>query len=662
MPRRISCIVVLILVFSVPALSVTRRWINTANGASGPWTDGNLWIPIGVPEPGDDLEITEPGVYSCFTGGDFQPRTLIAGGGPFERELEVSPGTTLAPQLSTEIRENMTMSVRGTFAGTGEIVVGDRGALLMRSGSTLAGTGNLVARIGSGIIVDASQIVRRGLMLRSNADFNGLVTMSQGASIVNTGHVVLKGGFARGDASSMAFDNQGVLIVQGANVPVGIDLTNSGSVTVQSGTLNVSSASYKQTGGKTTIATGATLAGPVDIGAGTLGGSGTIGGNVNNGGTIALATPVTFAAMQVNGNFTQAPSGTLEIKIGGASQFDRLLISGIAKLGGRISIRFVQGYVPAIGAQFPIMTFGSRIGDFSFYDGADLGEVEMVPVYGPNGLSLVAQVKPACTEGRLCLGAGRFEVSLAATDPRTGATGVGKPVRQNDIFGYFSIPDLTFDPSNPEVFVKILDGREVNGKFWIFYGSLTDFAFTLSVLDTETQQTKSYTKPGGDACGEYDVGAFGVGDSFAIVSAGVLSTELHALRLGSASRFEAPAPGPDAACVTTETSLCLLQSRFAVTLSARDQRTDRTATGRTIPRNDLFGYFTLPELTGDPSNVEVFVKILDGRGVNGKFWVFFGGLTDLEYRLTVRDAGSLAEKVYVKEAGSACGKFDVDAF
>jgi hypothetical protein len=662
MSPRIVRAVLFLLVVASPVLGVERTWKNTDNGAGGPWTDPDLWIPQGVPEPDDDLRITTPGVYSCFTNGSFTPRTLIAGGGNGARELEVSAGTTLAPRLMAEFTTNMTVTVRGTLSGTGEIIVTDRSALLMRPGSALTGPGPFFSRVGAGVIFENSQISQRGLMLAGSTDFNGVTTFSQGSTITNLGNAVLSGSLARGDSSTLLFDNRGELGVQGA-ASVGIDVTNSGVVTVQSGTLNISTASYKQTGGKTTIASGATLAGPVDIGAGTLGGSGTISGNVSNGGTVALATPTTFAAMQVNGNFTQTPSGTLEIKIGGVNQFDRLLISGIASLAGRISIKFVQGYVPAIGAQFPILTFGSRSGDFSFYDGAEQGEVEMVPVYGPNGLSLVAQVKAACTEGRLCLNQGRFEVSLSATDPRTGATGAGKPVRQNDIFGYFSIPSLTFDPSNPEVFVKILDGRGVNGKFWVFYGSLTDFEFTLTVFDTDTQQTKNYTKPAGEACGKYDVGAFGVGDSFAIASAGVLSTELHAMRLGrEPAGLDAPVPSPDVGCVTTETSLCLLQSRFSVTLAARDQRTDRTATGRTIPRNELFGYFALPELTGDPNNVEVFVKILDGRGVNGRFWVFFGGLTDLEYTLTVRDAGTAAEKRYVKDAGSACGKFDTEAF
>ena len=99
-------------------------------------------------------------------------------------------------------------------------------------------------------------------------------------------------------------------------------------------------------------------------------------------------------------------------------------------------------------------------------------------------------------------------MTLSAKDPRTQATGDGLPIPQTDLFGYFAIPDLTSNPSNPEVFVKLLDGRGVNGKFWVFYGGLTDFEYTLTVTDTQTQTSKQYTKDGFTFCGGADTEAF----------------------------------------------------------------------------------------------------------------------------------------------------------
>jgi PKD repeat protein len=103
-------------------------------------------------------------------------------------------------------------------------------------------------------------------------------------------------------------------------------------------------------------------------------------------------------------------------------------------------------------------------------------------------------------------------------------------------------------------------------------------------------------------------------------------------------------------------------SGFDVTLSALDQRTGRTGEGRALARTQEFGYFSIPALTANPLNPEVFVKVLDARAVNGEYWVFYGGLTDLEYTLTVRHNPTGRVKTFFKEGGSACGGFDTSGF
>jgi hypothetical protein len=39
----------------------------------------------------------------------------------------------------------------------------------------------------------------------------------------------------------------------------------------------------------------------------------------------------------------------------------------------------------------------------------------------------------------------------------------------------------------------------------------------------------------------------------------------------------------------------------------------------------------------DPGNLELFVKVLDGCAVNGRYWVFVAGLTNLQVEVRVRD-------------------------
>jgi hypothetical protein len=115
--------------------------------------------------------------------------------------------------------------------------------------------------------------------------------------------------------------------------------------------------------------------------------------------------------------------------------------------------------------------------------------------------------------------------------------------------------------------------------------------------------------------------------------------------------------------VSAENTLRLnAAASFDVTLWARDQRTGNTGEGKAIPQNDIFGYFAIPALTSNPDNPEVFVKVLDGTAINGQFWVFYGGLTDLEYTLTVKENQTGRVKTYQKEPGSACGGFDTDGF
>lgn len=112
------------------------------------------------------------------------------------------------------------------------------------------------------------------------------------------------------------------------------------------------------------------------------------------------------------------------------------------------------------------------------------------------------------TTDSLCLSDNRFRVTVVASDPRTGKRAIGRAAPYNDINGFFTFPGLTQDTANLEVFVKVLDGRTNNGHFWVFYGGLTDFAYTLTVFETSTGLVKTYIKPGLEYVGGADTSAF----------------------------------------------------------------------------------------------------------------------------------------------------------
>jgi hypothetical protein len=98
----------------------------------------------------------------------------------------------------------------------------------------------------------------------------------------------------------------------------------------------------------------------------------------------------------------------------------------------------------------------------------------------------------------------RFRVEVEWTDQRSGDSGVGTAVPGTDRSGFFWF----FEPQNIELVVKILDGRQANGHFWVFYGALSDVAYTITVTDTVTGEHATYHNPPGEICGRGDTAAF----------------------------------------------------------------------------------------------------------------------------------------------------------
>ena len=101
-----------------------------------------------------------------------------------------------------------------------------------------------------------------------------------------------------------------------------------------------------------------------------------------------------------------------------------------------------------------------------------------------------------------------FDLTLDARDPRTGNTGQGKVIGQNDVYGYFSIPAVSGNAGNPEVIVKMVDATGIGQNYWVFYGCMTDLEYTLNVKENETGVVKTYSKDLGKPCGQFDTAGF----------------------------------------------------------------------------------------------------------------------------------------------------------
>lgn len=115
------------------------------------------------------------------------------------------------------------------------------------------------------------------------------------------------------------------------------------------------------------------------------------------------------------------------------------------------------------------------------------------------------EIPTECTPGptTLCLNDDRFKVEVD-WETFDGRSGAGQTTFTTEDSGAFWF----FNQRNIELTVKALDGRAFNNRFWVFYGSLTNVEFTMTVTDTETGLQKVYTNPQGNFASVGDTNAF----------------------------------------------------------------------------------------------------------------------------------------------------------
>jgi len=120
-------------------------------------------------------------------------------------------------------------------------------------------------------------------------------------------------------------------------------------------------------------------------------------------------------------------------------------------------------------------------------------------------LDSAAKQQGDCTAdtASLCLNNERFRVEVAWED-FDGNTGVGQAVGMTGDTGYFWF----FDDANVELVLKVLDGIGINNHYWVFYGSLSNVWYEITVTDTETGSTHTYTNPSGNFASVGDTEAF----------------------------------------------------------------------------------------------------------------------------------------------------------
>jgi hypothetical protein len=97
------------------------------------------------------------------------------------------------------------------------------------------------------------------------------------------------------------------------------------------------------------------------------------------------------------------------------------------------------------------------------------------------------------SDTQLCLQQNRFSVTVAG-ETSSGDDFVGEAIQRTDTSGEF----FFFSPDNLELLVKVLDGCTINDRYWVFFAATTDVEFDLTVTDTLTGESKTYTNPQGN--------------------------------------------------------------------------------------------------------------------------------------------------------------------
>jgi hypothetical protein len=245
-----------------------------------------------------------------------------------------------------------------------------------------------------------------------------------------------------------------------------------------------------------------------------------------------------------------------------------------------------------------------------------------------------------------------------------------------------------FSPDNLELVAKVLDGQPVNGRWWVFYGSLTDVEFHLTVRDLPRKLERTYHNPPGVFASRGDTTAFpgdevpggpaigaatgdsapggepwaaGIGrlDRTAFADPGADPVAAADPEAGAVIAAGSVPPGPETyPCPDLPITLCLRENRFLVEVTWSDPHNGGTGTGTAVPLTGDTGAFWF----FDDDNVELVVKVLDGRPVNGYWWVFYGSLTDVEFHLTVTDQATQTSQTYDNPPLSMASRGITDAF
>lgn len=236
-----------------------------------------------------------------------------------------------------------------------------------------------------------------------------------------------------------------------------------------------------------------------------------------------------------------------------------------------------------------------------------------------------------CPADAACVHEGTFSIRIDRDDLGGGslpATPVPLGARDSGIFWFFS-------PENWEVMAKVLDGCAINGHWWVLAAATTDVGHTLTVERHGTDETWSASRPtGAPQPALVDLEAFACSDEDRARDPAATS-DTHPDGPGLPRLY--PPPQGDGDCTPDLGTHCLsTDARFRVEVEWTDFE-GASGVGRAVPfgarDSGIFWFFS-------EGNWELMVKVLDGCGLNSRYWVFAAATTTVEHTIRVTDTRS----------------------
>ena len=253
----------------------------------------------------------------------------------------------------------------GTNAVTGDLQLscnaGSSGTYNLSGGNLLVSGNEVIGGLGTGTFTQSggTNTVAGALFLGYNTGASGTYTLSGGNEYVGI------------NGAGTFTQSGGINAVHG--LAVGAASGSGGTYTLNGGGLLAvneyvgysGTGTFTQTGGTNTVA-GVLHPGPAGytLSGGVLAVSNVSGNLYNNSGIVNIGLPGASSGTTLNiigGNYTQYPSGTLDITIFSATSFDHMVVSGAANLSGKADLIVPGVYLPS-GTVFQIITAGSISG------------------------------------------------------------------------------------------------------------------------------------------------------------------------------------------------------------------------------------------------------------------------------------------------------------